>query len=314
MLKTGIYRIEQLKQPKKLKTIFGKDKKISMTLYNELANDSQRNEIAERILLNFTDERGAYKRTYSNRFEAFDAEALKEIQKHFSQENNLTFHDVAISDGRTACDFFEKISPHFLKMDYYASDYDPYIFVVESGKTKLIFNSEGTPLEITFPPFVLNLIIQQSKYYFLNWFIHFLLEKTLIKKMVSNYKKGLLKADKRLIFSPKAIMLAKEDARFHLLQHNLLSASPLAQPVNVFRAMNILNPGYFTSDEFTIVIGHIFNALSDHGLFLMGSNQASNTLVHGGIFLKTKSGFQKIWQSGDKGPIVDMILQYRHLS
>lgn len=314
MFKTGIYRIEQLKQPKKLKTIFGKDKKISMTLYNQLANDCQRNEIAERILLNFTDERGAYKRTYSNRFEAFDAEALKEIQKRFSQENNLIFHDVAISDGRTACDFFEKIGPHFSKLDYYASDYDPYIFVIESGQTKVVLNSEGTPLEVTFPPFVLNLIIQQGKYYPLNRFIHFLLENTLIKKMVTRYNKGLLKADKRLIFSPKAIMLAKKDARFHLMQHNLLKASPLSQPVNVFRAMNILNLPYFTSDEFKIVIDHIFNTLSDGGLFLMGSNQDSNTTVHGGIFLKTKDRFQEIRQSGDKYPVVDMILQYRHPS
>ncbi len=196
----------------------------------------------------------------------------------------------------------------------YASDYDPYILVIESGRTRIVLNSEGIPLEVTFPPFVLNLIIQQGKYYPLNRLLHFILENTLIKKMIIRYKKGLMRADKRLIFSPKAMMLAKKDARFHLMQHNLLKASPLSRPVNVFRAMNILNLSYFTSDEFKIVIGHIFNALSDHGLFLMGSNQDSNTTVHGGIFLKTRDRFQEIGQSGDKSPIVDMVLQHRHPS
>lgn len=313
MFKTGIYTLKQLEEPKNLKTILGKERKISVTLYNELVADAGKNHIAEKILLNFTDERGAFKRTYNNRFEAFDDQAVKEIQKKFSQEDDLIFHDVAISDGRTAFDFFEKLSAKYPKIQYYASDYDPYIFVIESGQSRVVLNSEGIPLEVTYPPFVINLI-KESIRYPINRLVRFFLEHTLIKKMLSEYKRGLLKADKRLIACSKAIMLATKDARFHLLQHNLLKPSPFSQPVNVVRAMNILNPGYFTMDEFKIVIDHIFNALSDNGLFLMGSNQDSNSMVNGGIFVKTKDGFQKLWQSGEKSFIEDVILQHRRSS
>jgi len=310
MFKTGVYCIEQTHNPNNLKTLFGNDKKISITLYNQLAHDVNKNAIAEKILLNFTDERGAFKRTYSNRFEEFDGRVLEEIQNHFSPESQVIFHDAAISDGRTAFDFFKQISPHFPHLRYYASDYDPYIYVIEYSNIKVVLNSSDVPIEALVPPFVLNLTRESLRYPF-NRLLRLILKHTIVRKIVSQYKAGLLKADKRLIFCSKALGLSNEDTRFRLMQHDLLKQSPISEKVDIFRAMNILNRGYFTDDEFKIVIGQIFHALSEKGLFIAGSNQDSNTAVHGGIFLKENGKFQKIWQSGNGCIVEDMILNYR---
>jgi hypothetical protein len=168
-------------------------------------------------------------------------------------------------------------------------------------------NGEGIPIEIVYPPFVLNLIKESIRYPF-NRFLRLILKHTLIKKVLSKYRQGLLKPQKRLLFCPKAIALANKDPRFQLMRHNLLKASPLSRPVDVFRAMNIFNTSYFTPNEFKVMITQIFGTLSDKGLVIVGSNQDSNTIVHGIIFQKTKDRFEKIGQSGDGLPMENLFL------
>src|SRR5947208_2045153 len=100
MLKTGIFKLEQLNELNNLKSIFGADKRVSITLYDQIFDYSNAEALAERILLMFTDERGAYKRTYSQRFAEFDTLCARVLAENFDQENALTVHDVAVSDGR----------------------------------------------------------------------------------------------------------------------------------------------------------------------------------------------------------------------
>ena len=103
MLKFGITNLDQMRN-RKFKTFLKRKRgNISITLYDKIHTFSDADTIAERILLLFSDERGAYKRTYQKRFGEFDAQVIHELSK-FSPPQ--TFHDVGISDGRTALDFF----------------------------------------------------------------------------------------------------------------------------------------------------------------------------------------------------------------
>ena len=158
-------------------------KKISITLYNELVKENYSSDLAEKILLNFTDARGAFKRTYSNRFEEFDTLALEIIKEHFSSDKLLNVHDTAISDGRTACNFFLKLKQHYADMKYYASDYDPYIYVIEEGNMKVVINKEAIPLECTFPPLVLNVVKERFSFrYLINSLISLIFKTYFYKK------------------------------------------------------------------------------------------------------------------------------------
>src|SRR5258708_791605 len=103
MIRIGLHRIEQLSDLRKSKTLFGRDRHISITLYDQTAAIADGDEWAERILRLFRDRRGAYKRTYGRRFDDFDALALQHIAQTLGNDRALAVHDAGVSDARTAC-------------------------------------------------------------------------------------------------------------------------------------------------------------------------------------------------------------------
>jgi hypothetical protein len=74
--------------------------------------------------------------------------------------------------------------------------------------------------------------------------------------------------------------------------------------------MNLLNRSYFTDDQFRVILKHIHSGLLDGGLLITGSNQDAGSLVNGGIYQKTKQGFNEIYQSGGGSPISDLIQSF----
>ena len=69
MIKTGLYRLEQLSSPAKIRGFFGGTRRVSITLYEKLHEMKKAEEWAEPILFNYCDARGIYKRTYACRFD-----------------------------------------------------------------------------------------------------------------------------------------------------------------------------------------------------------------------------------------------------
>src|ERR1700680_3540318 len=125
MIKTGLYRIEQLSDLRKTRSLFCGMRRISITLYDRTFGIPNGEEWAERILFLHSDGRGAYKRTYRARFDGFDSVAVRHITQAFGDKRTLVIHDAGVSDARTACDFFRKVTAHFPNVSYYASDYEP---------------------------------------------------------------------------------------------------------------------------------------------------------------------------------------------
>lgn len=304
MIKTGIYKLDLFKKD----TIFfrKKLKNASITLYDQVFNEPQADELAEYILLRFADERGAYKRTYQKRFEEFDSQVISVLHKIFTLPT-VSFHDVGVSDGRTALDFFEKIILSFTGIQYLASDYNPSVFVLEKGKLKVTLSHKGKLLEILFPPFVFNKIKRDSfRYYPLNHLIRLLVEKIFVNKLVRQYQQGQIQAKELFLFAPRVLKKAQNDKRFKLGQHDLLQ--PFKQSVDIIRAMNILNPSYFSEIEFGDVIRNIYAGLKEGGILITGSNQEAGTLVHGGVYQKCGKVFKKLFISGSGSPIESLIL------
>jgi hypothetical protein len=309
MIKTGLYKLQHLK--KRDKTLFRRaPKNVSITLYDQILNQPGADEFAERILLLFSDERGAYKRTYHKRFEAFDRQSIEILKEIFINSEHLSFHDVSISDGRTAVDFFEKIAVEFPHIHYFASDYNPSVYVLEKGTMKVTLSHTGKILEIVFPPFVFN-TIKPDRFlcYPLNHFIRLFVKYCLVLPLIKKYQQDIIKAKVLLLFSPKALELASRDDRFQLGQHDLLE--PFKKPVHIIRAMNILNPSYFSKNEFSIVINRLYQGIEDGGLLMTGSNQEADSLVHGGLYQKNGHTFKKLLQSGNGSPVEHLILGFK---
>lgn len=309
MIKLGISKLDKL-QKGNARTLFRNElKNVSITLYDQIINLPAANELAERILLLFANERGAYKRTYAKRFEDFDQQAFVHICRHFNADHFLTVHDVGVSDGRTACDFFEKLAFCFSNIAFYASDYDPEVFVIENSRIKITLSQNDKLLEIVWPPFVFNTIKRDSyRCYPLNHLIKFFVNRFAVKPLLDKYRLGKIKARKLQLFCPKALILTQKDQRFHLGQYNLMEPAKTPKVSNIVRAMNVLNKSYFTDQEMTHLMGHIFNQLSERGILIIGSNQESSTIVHGGIYQKQSDHFIKLWQSGEGASIDNLIL------
>jgi len=307
VLKFGIHSKNQIKKQEKFTSFLGQDKKISITLYDQIIEESNADELAERILLLFADERGAYKRTYQKRFEDFDKVVLTCLKKNFKNGASLTFHDVAVSDGRTALDFFEKMSQEFTNIQYTASDYNPKVYVVEKGKCKVTLSHSGKILEILFPPFVFN-IIKPDVHYPLNYLIKFIVERFIADPLVKKSHLKKIPAKELLLFAPRVLNASRNDVRFKLLQHNLLE--PFDKSAHVIRAMNVLNTSYFSEDEFLKVLKHIYEGLEDGGIFITGSNQEAGSIVNGGVYKKDDKGFEKVWESGEGSPVDQLIVNF----
>src|SRR5208282_3931536 len=138
MLKTGLYQIKDLADPKNLQGLFGGRRKISVTLYEKVGETPDPDKYAELFLLNFCDTRGIFKRTYAARFDKFDAEALRHIEENFRPDTPLKIHDAGVSDGRTAVDFFYVLTSRFNDVDYVASDFDATVFIIEHKRAKIV--------------------------------------------------------------------------------------------------------------------------------------------------------------------------------
>lgn len=297
LLNTGIYNIGQLAEPKCFKNLFGRDKRISITLYDQILSHSKADYLAERILLLFTDERGAYKRTYANRFAEFDQIIKNILIANFNTYDFLKIHDVAVSDGRTAVDFFNDISSAFDDLRFIASDYNPKVKIIERGNIKLTLGLDDKLIEIVWPPFVFNAVLPDRYWYEpFNRILQFFVEKIIVPPIMHAYKSGEIKPRDIYLYAPETLKLAKANKQFILSEHNILS--PFTEEINVIRAMNVLNPGYFTKHEFASIVNNVYSGLVTNGLFIVGSNQDSGTIVNGGVYKKIEHGFEKLWQSG----------------
>lgn len=107
------------------------------------------------------------------------------------------------------------------------------------------------------------------------------------------------------IASLEDLISGKNNEHFRLTQHDVLK--PFKDRFTFIRAMNVLNPSYFSNDDFPKIIRHMHNGLEDDGLFITGSNQEANTTVNGAIYRKYKEGFSLLWCSGKGSPIHDYI-------
>lgn len=298
-----IFTKEQVAAPEAFEKVLHGSVIASITLYDQLAGLPRSDEFAEAILLRFKDGRAAFKATYRNRFGDFDQRTCELIKAHL-ECGACVVHDMGVSDARTAVDFYRTIQRHGVDADYYASDLGNQLLVVRDGCRLLVLDGDGKPLELVWPPFVLRLIQRESyRFNFLKQAAWVWANYVLVPRMLALHAAGRFQTMYSItLVCEAARRLAEQDTRFHLLKHNILDKWPLPAAAHVIRAMNILNPSYFSTKELQTAIARIGESLQEGGLFITGSNQEAQTLVHGGVYQKTANAFKRLWTSGDGSP------------
>ncbi len=299
MIKTGLYRIEDLTDLRKRYTVIGGYRRVSIALLDQLRGHPDADAWAEHILYLFADGRGAFKRTYQRRFEEFDAFCLEHIARLCDRTRPLAVHDAAVSDGRTACDFFARLAAFNPQLSYAASDYQPTLRIISKGAVSAVLDCRDLPLELVYPPFVFNLI-QPERYltYPINYLFSRYATRVVLPRLLASYRAGTIPGREMTTFSPRATALAAGDQRFTLRAHDLLEPSPLGRLMDIVRVMNALNPLYFSSVQLAQVARHLFQGLSEGGVLIVGSNEDAGSAVHGGIYQRTAAGFTLVAGQG----------------
>ena len=312
MFKLGVYKPQQIER-ERTKSIFGAKKRISVTLLEDIRAGRAPDSALPEIMYTLNDDRGTFKRTYTNRFDKFDERCVDEILHHFSR-SDLSVHDVAVSSGETAVDFFDLLQGRFTALSYLATDYDPTVTVLRQGPFQISVASSGSVIEILAPPFVLTPQTPDRWFYPINNMLSFFLRQFVAEPAVRRYRSDELpeRATQEIdLFCPRAIELATNDPRFSTGKYDLLNR--MDAEYDCIRAMNVLNRGYFGDEEFRKILANIYGSLCNGGLFIVGSNLNEGSPVSGGIYEKTGTGFASKWATGGQAEVSRHVDRFNHL-
>jgi len=310
MLRTGIYRLSQL-NGNFHKDIFGKEKNISIYLYQNLDKIDDpvlRNRYEELILNRFNSDRNVIKRTYKNRFDNFDQFAIRIISEQNFGKNSVM--DIAISDGRASSHFLEESIKRLKNLCYTGSDVCITYYLNKknpNSKYYLITDKDKKIIEITLPPFVWNLIRTEGSLYFINNFLKTIILRKIEKELVMKKYEYIDKID---LIHPEFRNLIEKDKCFQVRNYNLFDEIP--EKYNVIRAMNILHQGYFNKDQLLLIFSHIYNGLEINGLLIEGSNENAGSAVDGAIYRRDENGFTIICEPERPSRIKELILEFKH--
>lgn len=312
MIRTGIYNLNQL-CPSNLKDVFGKEKNISIYLYQKLSqieNPEKKVLYAEMILNRFNSARNVIKRTSINRFNKFDDASVAKISEQ--KYNKISILDVAISDGRASCYLLEQSIRHLKDFSYEGSDIQINYFLNRkkaNSSSYIITDQNKKIVEIVHTPFVWNLARTEGQFYFISNIMKLYFLRRAQTDLYNNKYKYQEKIE--LINHDFKSLLAKSP-RYRLSNYNLFEKIP--EKYTVFRAMNILHQGYFRKDQLLLIINNIYNGLEINGLLIEGSNEEAGTPVEGAIYRKSEKGFTLIFQPEMPSRIEEQVLNFRPAS
>ncbi len=263
----------------------GRRRRIAIDLVDDidrLGDASAREALFERIV----DARGAFKRTYRDRFAAFDAALLAAWNDLGWQGTNLHVLDAAVSDGSTALPLFaafDRIAGDALR--FTATDLDGrYIRLSRPGEParRVIVNEVGAIVQIVIPPFLFT--HRESRFLFpVNRMLRCAAERW-AAPLVEAWGRGTppIAVREILLFNPQFRQVVENDGRLEFTAWDILQPWN-GKAAHCVRAMNVLNPGYFDGNQMRQAVRHLFDAVCDGGLLALGSNEDAGTTVDGVI-------------------------------
>ncbi len=316
MFKFGVYRQRDL-CPSDLETKWGRRKFVAMTLYPEISRltSPDRDSLLELILCRFAGAKRIFKRTHRARFPGFDRELVALISQLHADRRPYRVHDVAVSNGITAVDFYRQLKASRRHLEYVASDFAPDLLAINQQGERLTLVLDPVThdwLQIVYPPFVFNLQKRENEFiYPFNGLVRRWLERTSCRRLWDRYcagQQGIRTTTIRLLH-PECQQLLQRESDFAFQRCDILQ--PMEGRFDLVRAMNILNPAYFAQRDLQRAIRNIHGSLTCGGLLATGSNQDSRSPVAGAIYRQSDGGFERLRVSGAGSPVDAMITQFR---
>ncbi len=292
-------------------TFFGRRRRFALDLIREIEQQG-RADLKDAFFESVTDGSGVFKRTYAGRFPAFDRELLALMERsQFSRPLNIL--DTAISDGSTSVEFFEEVESQVTsEFRFMATDRDSNFVVLKSKSApekRVIMSPLGEIVQVVWPPFVFSAAKKDKFILFPINVLVWPLARSYARSLIDDSKNGSREIDiEEIDFRCKSFRdLEKRDSRMQFERWDITTPWT-GDKMHCVRAMNILNPSYFSDQQLTCIIKNLMDCLIDGGLLAIGSNEGPEFDVDGAIYRKEGRELVKLLSSG-KGPRCHKALQ-----
>jgi hypothetical protein len=276
------------------------------------AADTPAHRLQEAILERFAVANGSFKRTSGRRFGKFDELTLQVLRGQPALRHRFVVHDMAISDGRTACEWYAKLSAEFGDaLEFYGTDlcFEVTALRVPKARTTVVLDNKGSILQLIFPPFVLptKLSRREKLFYPLKSALRMALMSTAVGRVMKLYSAGggSLERHQITLTCPELRARRTCSPNFHIETYDAFELAP--RQYSVVRAMNIFNRSYFSDRDISLAIENIFRSLTEDGVFVTGSNSDAGSTVDGAIYVRSHGGVTRICSSG-AGSQIDHLL------
>lgn len=279
---TGIHDPRQLANLR-VDTWLGRRRRIAIDLIDDidrLGAPAAREALFERIV----DARGAYKRTYRDRFAAFDAQVLEALRAGPVPRGAFRVLDAGVSDGTTSLPLITLLDDLAgPDLQFTATDLDGrYVKVWRTAapQRRIILSDRGEIVQVVMPPFLFT--HRESRLLFpLNRMLRPRAMR-FAEALAADWRQGAadVRSAEILLLNPELKQLIATDPRIAFRPWDILEPWAGGQ-AHAVRAMNVLNPGYFDAAQMRAVVRHLFDAVVDGGLLAMGSNQDAGSEVDG---------------------------------
>jgi hypothetical protein len=264
----------------------------------------------EDILSGFAVAGGVFKRTSTKRMAQFDDATITATKSLGCLRKPLIVHDMAVSDGRTACDFFLRLSAELDdSIDFYATDICVRVIAVREpgSRTTIVVDDKNNVLQLMCPPFVLPMHDIESWLFPMNRILRIVLMRFAAKRALELYQSGDKRVERREVqlVCREARKLLVERKNFHLEEYDVFEKAP--RQYSLVRAMNIFNLRYFSEAAIAAALVNVYESLEERGFFVVGSNGDAGSRVDGGIYAKRGGGFSCVYSSGKGSEINDIV-------
>jgi hypothetical protein len=231
---------------------------------------------------------GVHRTTRRGRFDDLNTWLCKALLAYMRPSAALEVHDWAVSDALATVEWAQGLFACFSAARVVGSDCFFHLIEVRIREHEIfIFEPDGTPLQFVRPPFVISLAHDERWFYPINrlvrhtalrkanhirpWIrehgIHFLSDTPM-------WREGQRAFRALPLLHPEALQFASREQRFSLAIHDAFT--PLTQPCDVLRVMNLYNPGILGKHAVLRGIQSAMQSVRDGGLLLIGRTSKNN--------------------------------------
>lgn len=237
-----------------------------------------------------------HKTTRRNRFKGLDQEILRLMQTHFAAESTLRVHDVGASSGITSLELWRTLAAwHDTRV--HASDYYACLLVVRFADAPwaTVCTEDGEPLQFVSERFVLRVTEAESVTRPVNRWL-----QRRARQLLPQVRE-ILKADaagaalpagssiERIrLWHPECVLACAREPRFTLGRHDIFT--PQTPQWHFVRAMNVLNPGYFSVDAQRRAAHALAAGLLPGGILLVGRTREEADATTAASFFVKQNG------------------------